>query len=185
MKILHVYKDFDPPVHGGMERHIALMCRYQREWADVEALTCSRSIRTRKTVRDGTTVTEVGEWGRFQSAPVAPTYAYHLRAIAADVRVLHFPNPTAEISYLLARPGGALVVRYHSDVVRQASSMKIYRPLLMRFLAKADIILPTSEQYLNSSLTLKPFRSKCRVVPLGIIFEDFEAPRAERLRDLR
>ena len=185
MKILHAYKDFDPPIRGGMERHIALMCRYQREWAEVEVLSCSRNFRTRRVVRNTIDVTEVGEWGRFQSAPLAPTYPIHLRTHAADVRVLHFPNPTAEIGYLLTRPPGALVVRYHSDVVRQAAAMAVYRPLLMKFLAKADIILPTSEQYLNTSKTLEPFRNKCRVVPLGIVAEDFETPRAERVQELR
>ena len=72
MKILHVYKDFDPPVRGGMERHMALMCRFQRQWAEVEALTCSRCGQTRVVERDGTRVTEVAEWGRLQSALLPP-----------------------------------------------------------------------------------------------------------------
>lgn len=174
MRILHVYKDFDPPVHGGMEGHMALMCRYQKEWAEVRALTCSRGLGTRHTTRDGTSVTEVGEWGRFQSAPVSPLFPYYLRKLEADILVIHVPNPTAEIAYLLARPRGRLVVRYQSDVVRQAAAMKLYAPLLMKFLSKADIILAASEQYVNSSSTLQPFRDKCRVVPLGIVPGDFD-----------
>ena len=101
MKILHVYKDFDPPVHGGMERHIALMCKYQRQWADVEALTCSRSLKTQTVDRAGTRVTEVGEWGRFQSAPASPTFPWHLGKTDADIVIVHVPNPTAEIGWLL------------------------------------------------------------------------------------
>ena len=185
MDILHVYKDFDPPVRGGMERHIALMCRFQREWADVRALMCSRRLRTATATRDGTEVREVGEWGRFQGAPVSPMFPYHLRAMAADVVVIHVPNPTAELSYLLSRPRGRLVVRYHSDVVRQAAAMKLYRPFLMKFLAKADTILPTSEQYLNTSPVLQPFRDKCRVVPLGIVAEEFAPPGSDSIRVLR
>lgn len=185
MKILHAYKDFDPPVHGGMERHIALMCRFQRQWAEVEALMCSRSLRTRKVVRDGTTVTEVGEWGRFQSAPFSPLYPYYLRRLRADVVVVHVPNPTAELGYLLARPSGKLVVRYHSDVIRQAAAMKVYRPILMHFLSKAAMILPTSDRYLDTSVLLEPFKSKCRVVPLGIIPEEFGSPDPVRVEGLR
>lgn len=185
MKILHVYKDFDPPVHGGMERHMALMCRYQRQWADVEALTCSRGLRTRRVTRDGTRVTEVGEWGRFQSAPVSPAFPFHLMRSRADILVLHVPNPTAEIGYLLARPKAKLVVRYQSDVVRQATAMRFYKPFLMKFLGKADMILVNSKQYLDSSAFLEPVRQRCRVVPLGIIAEEFSAPDEVRVTELR
>jgi len=181
VKILHVYKDFCPPIHGGMEQHIALMCRFQRQWADVEALVCSRSAHTQVVERDGTRVTEVGEWGRFQSAPMAPGFPWHLRRLRADVVVVHVPNPTAELSWLLARPRGALVVRYHSDVVRQANAMRLYRPALMHFLRQAAIILPTSEPYLRSSAVLQEVASKCRVVPLGIEPETFQHPDPARV----
>ena len=183
MKILHVYKDFDPPVRGGMERHMALMCRFQREWADVEAMTCSRSMLTSVVDRAGTKVTEVGEWGRFQGAPIAPKFPLHLRMAKADVTVVHVPNPTAELSWLVSRPKGKLVVRYQSDVVRQARAMRVYAPWQQKFLAKADVILVSSQQYLDSSETLAVFKDKCRVVPLGIVAEDFSSPDAELLTE--
>ncbi len=164
---------------------MALMCRFQRQWAEVEALTCSRSLRTRVVVRDGTRVTEVGEWGRFQSAPMAPMFPWYLRRIRADVVVVHVPNPTAELGYLLARPAGKLVVRYQSDIVRQAGAMKAYGPFQMNFLEKADMILPSSEQYLDTSATLQPVRDRCRVVPLGIVPEEFRLEDAGRAQVLR
>jgi len=193
MKILHVYKDFDPPIRGGVERHIALMCRYQRQWADVEALVCSRQWRSRVTERDGTRVLEVGEWGRFQSAPLAPLYPVYLRLRRADVVVVHVPNPAAELSWLLMRPKGRLVVRYHSDVVRQASAMRYYGPVQRHFLGQAALIMPTSEPYLANSPMLqavlarrggKP-RPDMRVVPLGIVPDDFAAADAGRVAALR
>lgn len=185
MKIVHIYKDFDPPVHGGMEHHMALMCRFQRQWAEVEALTCSRSWSTRVAERDGTRVTEVGEFGRFQSAPVSPAFPWHVRALRADVAVVHVPNPTAEIAWLLGRPRAKLIVRYQSDVVRQASAMRWYGPVQQRFLQRADLILAASQQYLDTSATLRPFLAKCRVVPLGILPEEFANPGEDRLEDLR
>jgi len=185
VKILHVYKDYDPPVRGGIERHVSLMCRYQRKWADVEALVCSRSPFTRRVERDGVEVTEVGELGRFQSAPMAPFFPWHLRRKHADVLVIHVPNPTAELSYLLARPEGQLIVRYHSDVVRQATAMKLYRPFSMRFLEHASLVIPTSKPYLNTSSVLQELKAKCRPVPLGIVTEDFQSPDSERVTALR
>ena len=185
MKILHVYKDFDPPVRGGIERHMALMCRFQRAWAEVEALTCSGGPRARVVERDGTRVTEAGEWGRLQGAPAAPGFPWRIRRSGADVVVVHVPNPTAELSCLIAPPRGVIVARYHSDVVRQASAMRFYRPALMRFLRRAAVVLPTSQRYLETSPVLREIPERCRVVPLGILPEEFDAPDPARVAALR
>ncbi len=176
MRILHVYKDYYPPVSGGMERHMALMCRHQRAWADVEALTCSRSWRSRRIEIDGTSVMEVGEWFRFQSAPFSPMFPFYMRRQSADVMVVHVPFPTAELGYLMARPDAALIVRYQSDIVRQAAAMRIYGPAFHAFLRKAKAILVASPQYLETSESLRPHRDRCHVVPLGIEPEDYSAP---------
>lgn len=185
MKILHVYKDFEPPVHGGIERHMALMCRYQREHADVSALTCSRSLSTHRTTRDGIPVLEIGEWGRLQNSPLAPLYPYHLMRQKADITVIHSPMPTAEVSWLMPYPKGKMIVRYHSDVVRQATAMKIYKPLLIRFLKKADLIIPTSKPYLDTSPYLELFKEKCKVVPLGIVAEEFQNIDSEKVQAIK
>jgi len=164
---------------------MALMCRHQRAWADVEALTCSRSWRSRTVEHDGTRVTEVGEWGRFQSAPASPLFPWQMRRHAADVMVVHVPFPTAEIGYLLSRPRGALVVRYQSDIVRQAAAMRFYSPAFHAFLRKADAILVASPQYVETSETLQPHRDRCQVIPLGIEPDDYPAPSEATVRDLR
>lgn len=185
LKVVHVYKDFDPPVQGGIEHHMALSCRFQRRWAQVEALTCGRRFWTRHVEQNGTPVTEVGEWGRFQGAPMSAFFPWYLKRAHADILVIHAPNPTAELSCLLAPFNGALIVRYHSDIVRQARAMRLYRPFQQRFLRRADLILPTSGPYRDSSPALAPFLEKCRVVPLGIVPEEFEAPPAAQLDAVR
>jgi rhamnosyl/mannosyltransferase len=185
MKIVHVYKDFDPPIRGGMEGYIAQMCRYQQEWAEVSALTCSRSLRTQSVQRNGTAVKEVGEWGRLQGAPLSPAFPWHMRRLKADIVVVHVPNPTAELGYLMARPPGRLVVRYHSDVVRQRLAMRFYGAAQMKFLRQAAIILPTSAPYLRTSTVLQQVADRCRVVPLGIPTEKFVDVDSQRVAELR
>ena len=164
---------------------MALSCRFQRQWADVEALTCAHGFLTRATERDGIRVTEVGELGRFQSAPLSPLFPFYLRRAKADIVVIHVPNPTAEVAYLLARPSGKLVVRYQSDVVRQKAAMRFYGPLQMKFLRKADIILAASDNYVETSQVLAPLRDRCRVIPLGILPEEFDNPDPDRVATLR
>ncbi len=185
MKVVHVYKDYDPPIRGGMERHMALMCRFQRQWCEVEALVCSRSLHTRHCEHEGVPITAVGEWGRFQSAPASPLFPLYMKRLRADVVVVHCPNPTAELGWLMTRPRGALVVRYQSDVVRQAAAMRIYRPFFMHFLDKAAMILPTSRQYMNTSEILSHYADKCVVTPLGVVVDDYGAPPPDVVMGLR
>ncbi len=47
------------------------------------------------------------------------------------------------------------------------------------------MILPTSQAYVDTSSTLQPFRARCRVVPLGIVPEDFETPDAAKVQSTR
>jgi rhamnosyl/mannosyltransferase len=65
------------------------------------------------------------------------------------------------------------VVTYHSDVVRQARILQLYKPLLRRFLRGASRILPTSENYVKRSPYLRAFAEKCTVVPLSVDADRF------------
>ncbi|MGH3054995.1 MAG: glycosyltransferase [Gaiellaceae bacterium] len=169
LSVLHVYKDFYPPVHGGIEDHLNLLCRTIRPYCDVRVLvSASGQSRTRREVVDGIPVMRAGELLRVASAPICPSWPLHLRRLRADLYHFHFPNPTGDLSYWLSGARGKIVVTYHSDIVRQSTILPLYRPFLWRLLEKADAILPTSPQYLESSEYLRPFRDKCEVVPLAV-----------------
>ncbi len=176
MKVVHIYKDYCPPIYGGMEIHLANMCRRLDAFADVEALVCSRRLRSRVREVDGVVVTEVGEWGRFQSAPISPTFPLWLRRKKADILHFHLPNPTAVISYLIARPKAKVVVTYQSDIVRQAVALKVYKPFLDAFLKRAEVVFVSSPNYLEISPFLKAVAEKCIIRPLGIDPEDYRLP---------
>ena len=175
LSVLHVYKDFYPPVYGGIEQHLNLLCRTLRPFCDVRVLvSASGSSRTRREVVDGIPVMRAGEWLRVASAPICPSWPLLLRRLRADIFHFHFPNPTGDVSYWLSGARGKIVVTYHSDIVRQSTILPLYRPFLWRLLRKADAILPTSPPYIESSEYLRPFREKCEVVPLGVDLHRFE-----------
>jgi len=88
--------------------------------------------------------------------------------LEADIIHLHFPYPLGELSYLLRGGGRKAVVTYHSDIVRQRVLLKLYRPLLWRFLEKARCIIASSPPYIQSSPYLKSLAHKCTVIPYGI-----------------
>jgi rhamnosyl/mannosyltransferase len=87
-----------------------------------------------------------------------------------DLLHLHVPNPVGALAYLASiRPRQhALVVTHHSDVVRQAALRRLFQPFMNAVLARADAIIATSPNYLETSPELAPFRDKCVVVPYGL-----------------
>ena len=183
LSVLHVYKDFFPPVYGGIEQHLNLLCRTLRPFCDVRVLvSASGSSRTRREMVDGIPVMRAGEWLRVASAPICPTWPILLRRLRADIHHFHFPNPTGDVSYWFSGARGKIVVTYHSDIVRQSTILPLYRPFLWRLLRKADVILPTSPSYVESSEYLRPFRDKCEVVPLGVDLHRFERREAIEAR---
>ncbi|MCC7390799.1 glycosyltransferase [Candidatus Sumerlaeota bacterium] len=173
-RVVHVYKDFWPPVVGGIERAINWMIGGLRERFDFTVLVNSRTRQTREREWEGVRVIEVGEWGRVQSAPVSPAFPLWLRKLQADIWHFHIPNPTGDLSWWLARPRGKVVCTYHSDIVRQKGALRFYRPFLRSFLRHCDAIMPTSPRLIDASPLLTEFREKCRPVPLGMPMKPFE-----------
>lgn len=171
IRVLQVYKDFFPPRPGGIERNIAEICRALDGHVEVRALVSSGTFRTTRDRRRGIDVIGAPEVGRALSVPFNPTLPLWLRRFEADIYHVHSPNPMAEVSWLLARPKGSLVVTYHADVVRQARAFAVYRPFFLRFLTAARRILVTSPGLVDASPILPMFRERCAYVPLGIDLE--------------
>jgi rhamnosyl/mannosyltransferase len=68
----------------------------------------------------------------------------------------------------------ATVVTWHSDIVRQKTLLRIYAPVLRRVIARAGMIIPTSEVYARTSPWLRDHLDKCRPVPLGVDVRRFQ-----------
>ena len=175
MKILHIYKDYYPPVHGGIEKSINFLCNGFKNSADVEVLVTNTEFKTRIDVIDGIKIYKIADLGRILSAPLSPAFPYWLGKIKADILHFHLPNPTAVISYLLAKPKGKVVVTWHSDIIRQKKFLKLYAPFLYKFLKHADAIIGTSERYIKTSPHLSKFLDKTYPIPLGIDISEYIA----------
>ena len=176
MKVLHVSKYYYPEV-GGLEQVVRNLAEGHRERGhDVRVLASAAEGGARRHAVDGVPVRKVESAGEVLSVPASPTFPLALREESRDVDVLHFhlPHPLAVGSHLLAgRDGPAMVVTYHSDIVRQTTALALYRPFLRRFLAGSDRILPTSPNLLEGSDHLDPHADRCTVVPLSIDVDSF------------
>lgn len=186
LKVLQVYKDYYPPVIGGVEGHINLLAGGLRDrGVKVEVLVSNTRPWLETEILDEIRITKVPQLGRLASAPLNITFHIWLKRLGRDADILHFhfPNPTGEISSLLARLNKKIVVTYHSDIIRQAKLAKLYSPFMRQFLGNSKTIIATSPNYVQSSAVLAQFRDKCKVIPFGIDLTRFE-PRSEMVREV-
>jgi glycosyltransferase involved in cell wall biosynthesis len=171
--VLHVYKDYYPPVRGGIEQSIQRLCEGLSDRYDMRVLVAAGKSGPGEETINGVRVIRVPELGRFASTPVAYGFISRLKEVKADIIHFHQPHPTGEIAALVAKPKGKWVSTYHSDIVRQARALKLYSPFLRRFMDRLDRIAPTSPRYMETSDWLKPHLHKCTPVPFGIDHQKF------------
>ena len=175
LKVLQIYKDFYPPVKGGIEKHINLLSTsLKKKGLDVEVLVSNTRPRLEIEFMDDIRIIKAPAVSRIASAPLNMSLPFLLRKASENADILHFhlPNPTAVIAFLFSGIRKPLVATYHSDIVRQKTLKKIYSPFSRMFLEKTDAIIATSPNYVNTSDELRHYREKCHVVPLGIRLSD-------------
>src|SRR6185436_19351831 len=93
VKIVHVYKDYHPPVRGGIEQTIERMARWQvAAGHEVTVLVSASGQNANRTeVVDGVRVVRVAEVARALSSPLCPGFPAALAAQQADLWHLHSP----------------------------------------------------------------------------------------------
>lgn len=192
MKILQVYKDYYPVI-GGMENHIRLIVRGLRQrHPDIETtvLVTNTARNTAVETLDGARIIKAGRLANISSAPISLSLFSQMHALsaAADLVHLHFPYPIGELAYLLRGRDKPVLISYHSDIVRQKYLLQLYKPFMLKLLARADAITTSNPNYIQSSPYLKPHAAKCVVIPHGAVLAEF-APtpavmaRAQTLRE--
>jgi glycosyltransferase involved in cell wall biosynthesis len=85
-----------------------------------------------------------------------------------DLVHYHFPWPMMDVLHLASGHRIPSLVTYQSDVVRQRHLLKLYKPLMHRFLHSVDRIVTTSPNYIDSSPVLPAYRHKASVIPIGL-----------------
>ena len=184
MKILQVNKLFYPHV-GGVEKVALDLCEQLSGEVEMNVLIANNSFGRKNETIAGAHIERVPSVGTLLSMPIAPLFPYHIgKYSTVDVMHFHFPFPLGEISYLMNRwhIKARTVVTWHCDIVRQKKILKIYTPLLHKFLQNMDCIVTTSPNMIEHSEFLQPYRDKCRVIPLGINPNQFE-PNKQVLAD--
>jgi rhamnosyl/mannosyltransferase len=171
MKVLQLSK-FYPPVMGGIEAVAWELTEGLNRLGVATDVLCSshRWGSVQQFDPGGHAIVRAGALGMLLSTSIAPPMLPLLRRMAgeADIVHLHMPDPMAAAAFWAVRPRAALVVHWHSDVIRQRVALRAYEPLQNWLLRRADAIVATSPTYAASSEPLAPWRSKVHVIPIGI-----------------
>lgn len=185
MKVLHIYKDYYP-ILGGIENHVGMLARGQAERGlEVTVLVTHPGRGADDTRVDGVRLIRVRRLMTTASTPLSVSLFAQVARLSPDITHLHFPYPVGELAHLLLGRSRKTVITYHSDIVRQRTMLRFYRPLLWQVLRRADRILATSPQYIVSSPFLSRFAAKCTVVPLGVPLGRFDQPDSSEVASLR
>jgi rhamnosyl/mannosyltransferase len=171
LKVLHFYKTYYPDTFGGIEQVIYQLSE-SSSMHNVQStvLTLSR--------RGNIDNARIGIQHVFYSKTnfeVASTpfsldciSKFKILAEEADIIHYHFPYPFMDLLHFICGIKKPTVISYHSDIVKQKSFLRIYTPLMDRFLGAADCIVAASPNYAQTSSVLQKFKAKVKIVPYGL-----------------
>jgi len=168
MHIIHVFKDFDPPVRAGITRYIAELAEAQASMGDtVEVHVAGVRNGRRDTTRAGVVVHRHREIARALSMPIAPGLAREVARLDCDVLHVHSPNPMGELPAVLNTRPRARIITFHAELGKQQFLRPVYRPLQRRLFDWADTVIVGSPP-MERSVDLIDHLEKVRCIPYGV-----------------
>lgn len=176
-RILVTGKAYAPHI-GGIETVMQQVAEGLRGKACVSVLTCRDDFGTAQKERiQNVRVYRSGSLGTFASCPLSLPYLadFRRKVMLADVVELHLPFPLADLACILSGYKGRVVVAWHSDVVRQKTLLRFYKPIMKKLLKRADAIIVATQGHIDSSPYLQPYRDKCVIIPYGISAAEYDA----------
>jgi glycosyltransferase involved in cell wall biosynthesis len=114
-------------------------------------------------------------------------WRFYQLAKQADIIHYHFPWPYMDVLHFLLRIRKPTVLTYHSDIIRQRTLNRLYRPLKDLFLKSMNQIVATSPNYITSSTVLAKNKDRVKVIPIGLDranYPDVDLDRLKFWRDI-
>jgi rhamnosyl/mannosyltransferase len=168
-KITHFFKTFFPDTQGGLEEAIKQIAKYSlKNNYDVRVVTQSEN--PQRLFIEGVEVISFKKSIKNDSAPFSFSLLKDFKSIIKDTDILqlHFPSTQEELMVALTKINKPLIITFHCDIFKWPLLKSIYSPFPKRVLAKADYIVPTSENLLNSTDLIKKYKDKSRIINLWL-----------------
>ncbi|WP_338806470.1 glycosyltransferase family 4 protein [Pseudomonas chlororaphis] len=184
MRVLHFFKTYLPDSVGGIEQVIFQLCESgARQGIEGQVLTLSADPHPAILKLGQHEVHRARLDIQFASTGFSYSVFKQFREMAAEADVVnyHFPWPFMDLVHFVSGMNKPCVATYHSDIIRQRHLLKLYRPLMNRFLGSVDRIVAASPNYLHTSDVLQQFPDKTRVIPYGLDKAGYPQPDSERM----
>jgi len=170
MRVLHFYKTYFPDSFGGVEQFIfELSNGIAIHGVESKILSLSQNLslpfeintngsyRVRTDLKISSTDISIRAFKKFKNL-----------ADSVDIIHYHFPWPFMDLAHFFSHINKPTIVSYHSDIIKQQVLLRLYRPLMNRFLNDVDSIVASSPNFISSSQTLQKFKNKVEMIPFGI-----------------
>ncbi|MGJ0190929.1 glycosyltransferase [Pantoea sp. RRHST58] len=171
MRIFHFYKTYYPDSYGGIEQVIYQLTE-GNDASDIQSAVLSLSLdpNNNSVEFSHSESVKAKELINIASTPFSLDALSKFRHMAAQADIIHyhFPYPFMDMVHFMSGVRKPTVVSYHSDILKQKYWLKLYQPLMKRFLGSVTHIVATSPNYFATSPVLQAFRDKVSVIPIGI-----------------
>lgn len=177
--------------HGGIERHVSLLCRgLAQHGVDVVNLVASADRSPSDTMVDGYRLVQAPSFGVLARTAMSPALVLKARAMHRekpfDVLHLHLPDPLSHFTSLVMPRNIPRVITWHSDIATMKRLLALYEPFLRREVIRADAIVAATPAHFASS-TQMPAEvpaGRRHVIPYGLDYAPMALnPRTAQLRD--
>lgn len=170
MNVLHFYKTYYPDSFGGVEQFIFELSKgLSKNGVVSNVLSLSSKIET-NFENTGNGIYKVKTNFKIASTDFSFRVIKEFKKLAneADLIHYHFPWPFMDVVHFSSNHKKPTIVTYHSDIIKQKNLLRLYKPLMNRFLKDIDLITVSSPNYLKSSENLQNYKNKVEVIPFGI-----------------
>ncbi|OCI91425.1 glycosyl transferase family 1 [Agrobacterium sp. 13-626] len=176
MRVLHFFKTYWPDTFGGVERTIHAIVKGTAKYGvESDVLSLSKTPLENSVEFDGHMAHKAKLDFEFASTGFSREVFGRFRELSrkADIIHYHFPWPVMDVVHLVTHSDKPTIVTYHSDIVKQKLLLKLYEPIMRRFLTSVDRIVATSPNYLATSEVLQRYKDKTTIIPLGLDEADY------------
>lgn len=185
MKILHLGKFY--PIMGGVEKVMYDIVTNMSEDSEYccDMLCASTDCKEHIHYINNAKIISTATWIKVFATMISPSMVLKLCRICKDYKIIHIhhPDPMAALALKLSGYKGKVVLHWHSDILKQKLTLKLYLPLQNWLIRRADVIVGTTPKYLDSS----PFLQKNNIpkvcIPIGIDSIKFDQEKVMMLRE--
>jgi len=179
-KILHI-PNFYPPHIGGIEDLCCNIVKIVKNHTNIEqkVICFSETKETKYDTYEGVDIIRVGVITKIANQSVSIYYKKILTKIMKEFRpnIIHFHTPNPLVAFLLLSvlpKNTKLIVHWHSDIIAQKYLYYLVKGIESKLLLRANTIIATSPNYIESSNPLKKVKGKTTIIPSAIDVQKFE-----------